>query len=110
MALRTHSNSPLVAEASGGGGTRRALPEVMAQVFQFPEIRKINPTAIAMITTGTTNDLSRFDQLWAFALPLGVWDSAIAGALLKNGEAQDRKFVGDLLLPNKTVTTGALPK
>src|SRR5437899_12276849 len=38
---RTESSSPRVAVASGGGGTRKSLPDEMAHVFQVPALGSI---------------------------------------------------------------------
>src|SRR5688500_10144046 len=40
---RTCANSAAVAVASGGGGTRKSLPDVMTQVFQLPAFGSIWP-------------------------------------------------------------------
>src|SRR5947209_3222550 len=40
-ARRSHSSSPLVAAASGGGATRKSLPEEIAHVFQVPALGSI---------------------------------------------------------------------
>jgi hypothetical protein len=67
----------------------------LAQVFQLPEIKKIRPTAIAMITPGTSHDLSRFDQLWPFGVLLTAWESPIVScAPQKAGSLTTRLLFG----------------
>jgi hypothetical protein len=45
-----------------------------------------------MIVAGTSHALIRFDQPWV-AVALAVWDSPIAGVLLKGEEPEDGIFV-----------------
>jgi hypothetical protein len=73
----------------------------LAQVFQFPEIKKINTTAIAMIVAGTSHDLIRFDQLRAFA---GYF---LLGTLaLPLRSSKGKRLRKAILFANKLVTTG----
>src|SRR5205807_3452665 len=73
-----HANSVTVAAASGGGGTRKSLPEEIAQVFQEPAFGSICPTpswARALKTSTRTKNVRSVISL-LIAILLQTFDSS----------------------------------
>src|SRR6266849_1949939 len=80
-----NANSLSVAAASGGGGTRKSLPEEIAQVFQEPAFGSICPTpswARALKTSMRTRNVCSVISLF-IAVLLHIAAATIAAAKTK---------------------------